>query len=76
MLNEFFGHLKKDDKEVVYGLDEVVKELKNENVRTLLISNDIAEEVLLCSITTREGQQFKEIGGIGAILKKVNHEIK
>jgi len=122
MMEEFFGHLQKDDGLSVYGLDEVKHAIDFGAVKTLLISEeydwieaklscqcgykteekmkpgtikkcpkcksemkvdeeidlidllsdkarDLGSEVEIISVDTREGAQFKELGGIGAILR-------
>jgi len=122
IMEEFFGHLKKDDGLTVYGLEEVNHALNYGAVKTLLISEEydwvkvklscqcgftteeemkpgtvkkctkcnsemrveseeelsevlseqaksLGSEVEIISIDTREGAQFKELGGIGAILR-------
>ena len=122
MMEEFFGHLQKDDGLSVYGLEEVKNAIDFGAVKTLLISEeydwveaklscqcgykteekmkpgtikkcpkcksemkvdeeidlidllsdkarDLGSEVEIISVDTREGAQFKELGGIGAILR-------
>ena len=122
IIEEFFGHLQKDDGLSVYGLKEVKQALDYGAVKTLLISEeyewieaklscqcgykteeemkpgtvkkcpecnsemrvdeeielidllsekarDLGSEVEIISVDTREGAQFKELGGIGAILR-------
>jgi peptide chain release factor subunit 1 len=122
LMEEFFGHLKKDDGLVVYGLEEVKQALDYGAVKTLLISEEydwvraklscqcgykterdikpgttqkcpncksemrvedekelidvlseqtkkLGSDVEIISVDSREGEQFKEIGGVGAILR-------
>ncbi len=122
LMEEFFGHLQKDNGLSVYGLDEVKKALEFGAVDTLLISEEydwvkiklicqcgqemekdskpdvvhkcskcgaemnVEEEkelievlseqakgmgshVEIISVDSREGAQFKELGGIGGILR-------
>jgi peptide chain release factor subunit 1 len=122
LMEEFFGHLKKDDGLAVYGLEEVKQALDYGAVKTLLVSEDYdwvraklscqcgyktekdikpgttqkcpncgsgmkvesTEELIeilpekakeygskveIISIDSREGAQFRELGGIGAILR-------
>lgn len=122
LMEEFFGHLKKDDGLSIYGLEEVKKALNFGAIETLLISEEydwvrlklkcqcgremekdsrpdvihkcpscgaemniesekelldvlteeaknVGSSVEIISVDSREGEQFKELGGIGAILR-------
>ena len=122
IMEEFYGHLKKDDGLSVYGLEETKRSLDFGAVKMLLISEEfnwnrtkfvcqcgyeteedvksgtvrkcpkcnsemkveseielidvlseqaknVGSEVEIISVDTREGAQFKELGGIGAILR-------
>jgi len=122
IMEDFFGHLKKDDGLVVYGLQDVKNALNYGAIKTLLISEEfnwvrakltcqcgyseekdirpgatvkcpkcgsdmkkeaeselseslaetarnLGSEVEIISVDSREGAQFKELGGIGAILR-------
>jgi len=123
LMENFFGHLQKDDGLAVYGIDEVKQALEYGAVNTLLISEEFdwlrvklkcscghlmerdtkpdkkhfncpkcgnemtiedevelvdilsdkakgsGTEVEIVSTETREGVQFKELGGVGGILR-------
>ena len=84
ILTKFLELLGREPGKVVYGEKETVEALKNGVVETLIISENIddklAEELEeiadnysstteLVSTETQEGQQFKHLGGIGAILR-------
>jgi peptide chain release factor subunit 1 len=82
LLKEFFVRLSRGRGEVVYGIDDTVQALKDGKIQTLLISEDsldfskieeLCEETgskcELISQATPEGVQFKNIGGVGGILR-------
>lgn len=84
IVREFFEHIAKDDGLATYGKTQVLEALQVGAVDKLLVSEDIDEELLekleeeakkfgteifLISKETREGVQFAELGGIGAILR-------
>jgi peptide chain release factor subunit 1 len=84
ILQDFFGNLARNTGLVDYGREAVKKELGIGAVETLLLSEALDEQEILefealcksygvnmviISKETREGQQFNEIGGIGAILR-------
>ncbi len=84
LMEKFFEMLGKERKKTAYGYDEVKKALELASVDTLFLSRKLdkkiakelqnkAEEgsakVEFVSIDTEEGQQFYNLGGIGAILR-------
>ena len=84
ILEKLFKHLAKDDGFSSYGEEEVMQNLKRGAVETLLLSDTLPEEkidtfseiskefgtkVMLISTETQEGNQLKELGGFGAILR-------
>ena len=84
LLEKFFTILSKEPKKITYGKEKTKKALEYGAVDTLLLSEDLNEEELtelenladktstyieIISIDTKEGQQFKHLGGIGAILR-------
>jgi peptide chain release factor subunit 1 len=84
ILNRFFTALAKEPEKVAYGKDEVKRALTMGAVEQLIISKGLPksemkefEELALnidatidfVSIETDEGVQFKNLGGIGAILR-------
>ena len=83
ILKEFFTLLAKEEKKVAYG-DKIDKVLEQGAVNKLLLSEDLDDEeiekyeekavnygteVVIISIGSREGEQFKTLGGKGAILR-------
>jgi len=84
LLQKFFTLLASQPKKVTYGYDKVKKALTLGAVEKLIISRSIEKEKLVelkkmaiaisattevVSIDTEEGLEFKNIGGIGAILR-------
>ena len=84
LLEKFFTILSKEPKKITYGKEKTKKALEYGAVDTLMLSEDLNEEELtelenladktstyieIISIDTKEGQQFKHLGGIGAILR-------
>ncbi len=81
ILNRFFRALSND--EAVYGKEKVRQALELGAIGTLLLSEDLEEELLdleelaektgarvkIISCDTREGKQFRELGGVGGILR-------
>lgn len=82
--NKFLTELGKDSGLAVYGKSEVKDALNNGVVETLLISETISEEeidefsaiaeqystkVEVISTETKEGEQLKQLGGFGAVLR-------
>ncbi len=83
ILNEFFTRLSKDDK-VAYGVKEVIEAIKMGAVEKVILSESLDEELIekieelakqyntetiIVSTDTEEGEQLKQIGGIGAFLR-------
>ena len=81
---KFFETLSKKSGMVSYGEKEVLKQLKNGTVETLLLSEELEEkkiesfeeeakavgtEVKIISTETREGAQLRDMGKIAAILR-------
>src|SRR3989344_5680994 len=85
ILNKFFSMLSTNAKMVVYGLKDVEKALEYGAVNTLIISEDVLDDKTaeameekaassgakteIVGNSTQEGRQFKNLGGIGAILR-------
>jgi peptide chain release factor subunit 1 len=84
ILKKFFTALAKEPEKVVYGKDETVRALNLGAVDQLILSKTLKREEVkeleelalnidskleFVSIETDEGMQFKNIGGIGAILR-------
>ncbi len=82
LLEDFFTKLSKAKGEMVYGKDDTLDALKEGKAETVLISEDhesideieeLSEEsnakIEFISTTSSYGSQFKNIGGIGAILR-------
>ncbi len=85
LIEEFFSHLKKEDKLGVYGLDEVKKADEIGAIETVLISDkkirekgmekllksieDKGGKVEVISTTHESGEQFHRMGGLGALLR-------
>jgi len=84
ILEDFFNKLGKQPKKTAYGLEKVNKALSVGAVDTLIISKklerkqiqeleekarNISSKIELVSEETEEGQQFKNLGGVGAILR-------
>ncbi len=84
IMQRFFELLSKKPNMVSYGLKEVEENLNNGVVDTLLLSEDLSEEVIsrldeiakqystdvqIISTETREGVQLRDIGKIAAILR-------
>jgi len=84
IVNEFLEHLGKDDGLASYGVSEVKAKLNLGVVKTLLISETLEEDLVdeligiaeqfgtgfsLISTDTREGEQLKQLGGVGAVLR-------
>jgi len=84
IMGKFFELLKKTPGKVSYGKDEVLENVKNGVVDTVLLSEALDEkdieifekeaekqgtEVRIISTETREGVQLKEIGKVASILR-------
>ena len=84
ILNRFFAFLGKQPEKVSYGENEVKRALTLGAVDTLILSKTLEKikikefeelaigidsKIFLVSIETEEGMQFKNLGGIGAILR-------
>jgi len=85
IVEEFFLHLKKDDGLAALGKDETIKANEFGSVQTLLISEEMIKdrelEALAADVESKAGkvqiistihdlgQQFKNMGGVGAILR-------
>ena len=84
ILERFFTALAKEEDKVVYGEDRVRKAMEYSAVETLLISEEydekisdeleekaegIGSHVKFISIHTQEGQQFRDLAGVGALLR-------
>lgn len=83
LMERFLEALGKSSK-VTYGFDDVKKALEANAVELLLVSESIEEkkmddledlsaksgcEMEIISIDTREGQQLRDLGGVGALLR-------
>ncbi len=83
-LEKFFIMLAKNPEKIAYGLEDVKKALEAGAVEKLIMSKkldkhykneykkaaeDISAEIEIVSEETEEGQQFSNLGGIGAILR-------
>jgi len=88
IMNQFFELLSKTPTKVSYGEKEVMGNLKNGVVETVLLSEALDEKtveefekeaekvgtkVAMISIETREGVQLKDIGKVAAILRYEVH---
>jgi len=84
LLEDFFTKLAKQPEKVAYGLEAVQKALEVGAVNLLILNKklgkrqikqladkaeNIAAKTELVSEETEEGQQFKSLGGVGAILR-------
>lgn len=84
LLEKFFNTMGKDPKRVTYNKEKTKKALEYGAVDILLLSEDLNEQDLtefenladaksthieIISNETKEGQQFKQLGGIGALLR-------
>ena len=84
ILHRFFAMLSKDSGKAVYGIEKVKKAIKTGAVEVLIISTsfdkklaseleeeakNIASEIVYVSDETEEGLQFKNLKGVGAILR-------
>ncbi|OYT33970.1 MAG: peptide chain release factor 1 [Candidatus Aenigmarchaeota archaeon ex4484_52] len=84
IINMFFELLKKNSSLGIYGLNEVKNALLNGSVETLIISDELDENLQdelekmaenisakthIVSTQTQEGAQFYSLGGLGAILR-------
>jgi len=84
LLEDFFNNLGKHPEKTAYGLEKVNKALEIGAVDTLIIdkkldreqiseleakAKNIAAKIELVSEETEEGQQFKSLGGVGALLR-------
>ncbi len=82
LLKDFFVRLSKGKGEVVYGEDDTIETLKEGKVEVVLVSVDFENldrieelceqtntKVEMISTSSQEGVEFKNIGGIGAILR-------
>ncbi len=84
LLEKFFNTMGKDPKKVTYDKEKTKKALEYGAVDILLLSEDLDENDLtefenladaksthieIISNETKEGQQFKQLGGIGALLR-------
>lgn len=80
ILNDFFKQLERGEL-VTYGKEETLKALRIGALKTLIISESLESEeienecknyntdIIIVSEDTREGKQFKELGGIGGFLR-------
>src|SRR3989338_8157120 len=83
-MNQFFMQFREHPRKITYGEKETLKALEMNAVDILFLSEALPEEkimdlsekaekggstVKVISTETREGQQLKELGGIGAILR-------
>lgn len=84
LLNRFLNLLAKNPKLTTYGLQEVKEKLLSGAVDTVIVNEDIADNVIkelssicknyntklfISSSKTREGIQIKNLGGVAAILR-------
>ncbi len=84
IMQKFLSLLAKSPNKVSYGIDDVKKFLEMGVVETLLISEELDEKIALdleeiaekfgtsvhyISTDTKEGQQLKDLGKVGAILR-------
>ncbi len=84
LLEKYFNMMGKDPNKVTYNKEKTKRALEYGAVDTLLLSEDLNEEELtefenladaksthieIISNETKEGMQFKQLGGIGAILR-------
>jgi len=84
LLEKFFTMMGKDPKRITYGRERTKRALEYGAVDILLLSEDLNDEELtefenladaksthieIISNETKEGQQFKQLSGIGAILR-------
>jgi len=84
ILNRFFTMLAKNPEKITYGFDETKHAIELGAVDELILSSELEKsktlemedlakttsaEVKYVSVETEEGIQFKNIGGIGAILR-------
>jgi len=84
ILEDFFNKLGKQPEKTAYGLEKVNKALTAGAVGTLILSKklgrkliyeleekarNISSKIEIVSEETEEGQQFKNLGGVGAILR-------
>jgi peptide chain release factor subunit 1 len=84
ILEDFLTNLAKNPNKTVYGLEDTRKALKVGAVDTLIMdkkidkhqinelrqmADNISAKVEIVSEETEEGQQFKSLGGVGAILR-------
>jgi len=84
LLEDFFDKLGKEPEKTAYGLENVRTALKYGAVQTLILSKKIKKEIVrelskiaeqmgseveIVSTETGEGEQFYNLGGIGAILR-------
>jgi len=84
LVNDFLGHLGKDDGLAIYGVEEVRNALTQGAVEIAMLSEDSDDELIekfeklaqdagskveIISLETREGQQIKNLSGAAAILR-------
>ena len=84
LLEKFFTALNKDPQRVTYNKEKTKRALEYGAVDILLLSEDLEEQELtefenladkksthieIISNETKEGQQFKQLGGVGALLR-------
>ncbi len=84
ILEDFFNRLGKQPEKTAYGLERVSKALSVGAVDTLILdkkidkkqiheleekARNISAKIELVSEETEEGQQFKSLGGVGAVLR-------
>ena len=82
LLQDFFTKLSKASREVVYGESDTTEVLKDGKAEIVLVSEDFEElekieelceetgtKLEIISTSSQEGIQFKNIGGIGAVLR-------
>ncbi len=84
LLEKFFNTMGKDPKKVTYEKEKTKKALEYGAVDTLLLSEELNEDELtefenladksnthieIISNETKEGMQFKQLGGVGALLR-------
>lgn len=82
LLKKFFTKLGKSEKDVVYGMEDTMEAIKENRAEIVLVAEDIENldkierlceehgtELEYISTNSQEAVQFRNIGGIGAILK-------
>ncbi|PKM92169.1 MAG: peptide chain release factor 1 [Euryarchaeota archaeon HGW-Euryarchaeota-1] len=84
IVNEFFKRISTGDSKILFGKDQIIEALNSKIVERLLLSenidNKLMDELLDLALKTgvefdiisrnhSEGEQFYQIGGVGAILR-------